>query len=142
MDHDEAKLFHEGVELFNEGEYFDAHEVWEDIWHMASGPRKLFYQGLIQVSVTLEHVRRGNPRGVRSVYESALAKFVGLPDVYMGVRIPKLLGELRAMIKPVLDLPASRFDPSLGHGQELRVDWSLAPRLTLESDPFAGGGVV
>ena len=62
---DEAKVFHEGIRLFNEGDWFEAHEIWEDIWHVASGPRKKFYQGLIQCAVTIEHVRRGNPRGVR-----------------------------------------------------------------------------
>src|SRR5690606_20932959 len=68
-DHDEGAIFHEGIALFNEGEWFEAHESWEDIWHMAAGPRKLFYQGLIQCAVTLEHMRRGNPRGVVTVYE-------------------------------------------------------------------------
>ena len=24
--------YESGIELFNRGEYFDAHEVWEDLW--------------------------------------------------------------------------------------------------------------
>ncbi len=83
---DEDRLFHEGLRLFNAGEWFEAHEVWEDIWHMASGQKKRFYQGLIQYAVTIEHIRRGNPRGVKCVYETCLTKFRGLPTVYMGVQ--------------------------------------------------------
>lgn len=136
-DHDEPKVFHEGIRLFNERDWFEAHEVWEDIWREASGPRKRFYQGLIQCAVTIEHVRRGNPRGVRSVWRTAKEKFTGLPSPYMGIDLHRLLDEVRTLISPVLNLPESRFDPALPRGQELPVDWKRAPRIDLSKDPFA-----
>ncbi len=136
-DFDEAAIFHEGLRLFNEQEWFDAHETWEDIWVMASGPRKLFYQGLIQCAVVLEHVRRGNPRGVRSVWKTAQSKFVGLPDPYMGIEISKLLADEYRAIKRILELPDERFNPQLGRGQDLPYDATEAPRITLLTDPFA-----
>ena len=43
----ERKLYYDGIQLFNEHEFFEAHEVWEDIWHMAYGLKHDFYQGLI-----------------------------------------------------------------------------------------------
>jgi len=132
----EAHLFHEGLELFNEGEFFEAHEVWEDIWHMASGERKRFYQGLIQCAVTLEHVRRGNPRGVVTVFESATSKFDDLPDIYMGINIRQLLAELSAFIQPIRTLPASMFEPRMGRGLTLPVDLAAAPKIVLVADPF------
>ena len=137
-DSEEATLFHEGIELFNDGEWFEAHETWEDIWHLATGSRKRFYQGLIQCAVTIEHVRRGNPRGVRAVWKSARPKFDGLPDVCMGIHIPRLLAAMEAMIRPVLDLPADWFDPARPRGEELPVRWDDAPRIELEYDPFSG----
>jgi uncharacterized protein len=130
---DEAALFREGVELFNAGEWFEAHEVWEDAWHLASGERKRFYQGLIQCAVTLEHARRGNPRGVRSVMKTAVPKFDGLPDVYMGVYVPKLIAELKACVQAILDLPAEAFDPALPRGQALPFDPAKAPKIELVS---------
>jgi hypothetical protein len=134
---EQAKLFHEGVALFNAHEWFEAHEVWEDIWHMAQGPRKRFLQGLIQAAVTLEHVRRGNPRGVRTVFATCVPKFDGLPDLYMGVDIRRLLRELEAAIRPILDLPEERFDPALPRGQDLPFDPAAAPKIELAYDPFA-----
>lgn len=134
---DEAASFHHGLHLYNTGEWFEAHEAWEDIWRPASGHRKAFYQGLIQVAVVIEHIRRGNPRGMRSVYESCQTKFVGLPEVYMGVNIPRVLGALAAYVAPVLALPAERFDPGAGRGQSMPVDLAQAPRIELEYDPFA-----
>ena len=51
----EKKLYLDGITLFNEHEFFHAHEVWEDIWHEAYGTKFEFYQGMIQCAVALEH---------------------------------------------------------------------------------------
>lgn len=134
---DEARLFHEGIELFNAGQWFEAHEAWEEIWHMASGPRKSFYQGLIQCAVTIEHMRRGNPRGVVNVFTSAQSKFEGLPPVYMGVPIARLLEAIAAMVEPIRRLPREMFDPGKGRGMDLPVNLEAAPKIRLEFDPFA-----
>jgi len=133
---EEARLFHEGLRLFNDSEWFEAHEVWEDIWHMASGAKKRFYQGLIQYSVTIEHIRRGNPRGVRCVYATALTKFEGLGDVYMGFNVPGQLAALEHFVKPVLAMGHKAFDPKTGRGQAMPVDLANAPKMKLEYDPF------
>lgn len=133
---EEARLFHEGLELFNEGEWFDAHEVWEDIWHMASGPRKPFYQGLIQCAVTLEHVRRGNPRGVLTVFESAKSKFAGLPEIYMGIDVGALLSAMDRYIAPVRSMPAESRQPGAPRGQAMPVDPAHAPKIVLNGKPF------
>ncbi|MFY9553222.1 MAG: DUF309 domain-containing protein, partial [Blastocatellia bacterium] len=55
----------EGIDDFNSGRYFDAHEVWEEVWLRSSGDTKLFYQMLIQAAVGLHHYERGNSRGAR-----------------------------------------------------------------------------
>jgi predicted metal-dependent hydrolase len=139
-DLDEAAEFHRGVALFNAGEWFEAHEVWESVWVLASGQRKRFYQGLIQAAVTLEHARRGNPRGVRTVYDNCVRKFEGVPARYMGVDVAGLLEGLGRSVGPVLGLPAEWFDPSRGRGQAIPFDGEKAPRITLSHDPFAGSG--
>ena len=135
----EAECFHRGLTLFNDGQWFDAHEVWEDIWHMASGDKKRFYQGLIQYAVTIEHIRRGNPRGVRCVYATAREKFEGLPDVYMGFNIPRQWAQLDRMVQPVLAMGPNAFDPATGRGQAMPVDLADAPKIKLEYDPFGVG---
>ena len=136
-DLDEPALFHEGLHLFNTGEWFEAHETWEDIWRPAIGEKKRFYQGLIQAAVVIEHLRRGNPRGARSVFESCIPKFDGIEGVYMGIDVPRLIRELTDFIDPVLKLPATHFDPSRGRGQELPIDLKQAPLIDLQYDPFA-----
>jgi hypothetical protein len=47
------RLFLEGIELFNRGELYDSHEVWEDIWRSTTPEPKDLFQGLIQVAAAL-----------------------------------------------------------------------------------------
>ena len=59
--------FRRGLELFNKGKFFDAHEVLEDVWRAAPMAEKKFLQGLIQIAVGLHHHSRGNIAGARSL---------------------------------------------------------------------------
>src|SRR3954465_150439 len=99
----ERKLYLEGIQLFNEHEYFDAHEAWEDVWHMAYGIKYDFYQGMIQCAVALEHYLRSNPRGVLSLYNTYRPKFAKLPPVFMGLDVPGFLDRMQHALKPVLE---------------------------------------
>jgi hypothetical protein len=128
---DEPALFRRGLDLFNSGEFFEAHEVWEALWHAASGQRKLFYQGLIQCAVALEHLRRGNPRGALRVLASARTKFRTLPDMYLGIHIPRLLGALEAFLAPLHTLPHDRLTLGSPRGQHLPLSLDQAPRIAL-----------
>ena len=46
-----------------------------------------------------------------TVFASAQTKFRGLPEVYMGVHLLRLLGELGAMVAQVQALPGAMFEP-------------------------------
>lgn len=55
-----------GIELFNRGYYWEAHETWERLWHAAgkSGPVADFLKGLIKLAAAGVKSREGNPAGV------------------------------------------------------------------------------
>ena len=74
-----------GIKLFNTKQYFDAHEVWEEIWLRSSGDTKLFYQMLIQAAVGLHHYERGNSRGARGMYKNVCEKLTRLPSFFMSL---------------------------------------------------------
>ena len=134
MDPDtERKLYLDGIQLFNEHEFFDAHEAWEDVWHMAYGLKHDFYQGLIQCAVALEHYRRSNPRGVLSLFNSYRTKFKDVPPVFMGLDVTKFLAGMRGALRPVVEA-----DPLPDKGQ-IELDLSRVPRIELLYDPFSNG---
>jgi hypothetical protein len=129
----ERKLYYDGITLFNEHEFFEAHEVWEDAWHMAYGLKHSFYQGMIQCAVALEHYRRSNPRGVLSLYKSYQTKFKGVPDVFMGLEVGRFLERMREVLGPVVERVP------LPQNGEIELDVSKAPQISLLYDPFETG---
>lgn len=60
-----------GIVLFNRGDFFEAHEVWESLWMETPDPDRRFYQGLIQAAVALCHFGNGNLRGAAKLYRSS-----------------------------------------------------------------------
>lgn len=86
--------FHHGIQLFNREAFFDAHEVWEDVWREAEGAEKKFLQGLIQVAVAFHHHSTGNVVGARSLLERACQNLDGYPDRLAGISVQALLDSL------------------------------------------------
>ncbi|TGK25243.1 DUF309 domain-containing protein [Leptospira stimsonii] len=67
--------YQNGERLFREGKYFEAHEVFEFQWKKDFGPRKIFLQGIIQLSVSLHKIFvKPNGRGSRMQAEKAKEK--------------------------------------------------------------------
>jgi hypothetical protein len=66
------ELFDSGRERFNAGDFFAAHELWEDLWRETRGPARTFIQGMVQVAVGLHHHSTGNVTGARSVLARGL----------------------------------------------------------------------
>ncbi|MCK6486340.1 MAG: DUF309 domain-containing protein [Phycisphaerae bacterium] len=125
---DERRIYYEGIRLFNAGDFFEAHETWEDAWNgTLDRRRERFYRALIQTAVTLELMRRGRAVGVRQVFVSAAELFNGLPDVFMGLDISQHLACVRHAIQPALDDLAAR---------HVQVDPSRFFQIELVYDPF------
>jgi predicted metal-dependent hydrolase len=105
--------FHRGVELFNNAEFFDAHEVLEEVWRAAPPAEKKFLQGLIQVAVALHHHTRGNLAGARSLMKRAAKNLGGYPKNFAGINLAALLDSVadweRALDRQV-PLPHPRLD--------------------------------
>jgi hypothetical protein len=129
----ERKLYYDGIQLFNEHEFFEAHEVWEDIWHMAFGLKFEFYQGMIQCAVALEHYRRGNARGVASLFQSYNRHFKDVPPIFMGLDVKDFLARMRTALAPVID--ANPIPPA----GSIELDLSTTPTIHLNYDPFETG---
>jgi hypothetical protein len=58
------------IRQFNAGAYFTCHETLEELWLTEDLPLRWFYQGLLQIAVGLNHLRRGNERGGVSLLRS------------------------------------------------------------------------
>lgn len=57
-----------GLELFNAGEYFEAHEALETAWRDETGPVRELYRGILQVGVAYLHILNGNYTGAVKMF--------------------------------------------------------------------------
>lgn len=78
----------EGRVLFNEGRYFEAHEVWEGAWRAEQGELKGALQGLIQVAAGYHKASvEQNALGAAKLLEMGLVKLTLLPKGYLGLSL-------------------------------------------------------
>jgi hypothetical protein len=65
-----------GLDLYNHGYPWEAHEVWETLWRQAPRPSAVrdLLQALIQCAAAAVHARDGRPAGQRRLAERALAR--------------------------------------------------------------------
>lgn len=63
-----SEAYLRGVELFNAGYYWEAHEAWEPLWlaHGRRGAVAGVLQGLIKLAAAGVKIREGRPAGARS----------------------------------------------------------------------------
>lgn len=94
-----------GVELFNRGEFFDAHEVWEDLWHECASAERRFYQALIQAAVAAYHWSRGNVTGASRLYHSGRKYMEPFRPVHRGLAVDEFWNALSAHLAGALGDP-------------------------------------
>jgi predicted metal-dependent hydrolase len=91
----------EGIRLFNRGKFFEAHEVWEQVWKLAKANERTFYHGLIQAAAALVHIQRGNYAGAVSVYLKARRNLERLPELWMGIELGQFRSSLEAYFEEI-----------------------------------------
>lgn len=89
-----ADGYQRGIRLFNAREFYDAHEVWEDVWRESEGLEKRFLQGLIQAAVAFHHHSTGNVVGACSLMERGRKNLAACPQDFRGIRVAVLLESL------------------------------------------------
>ena len=120
-----------GIKFFNDCEFFEAHEVWEDLWTEAQGQSRSFYQGLIQVAVALHHFGNGNHRGAKKLYHSSRAYLKPYLPSYLGCDIEQLFVEMEECFRELLQCNED------ASGIEMNSEW--IPEIHLDPSVSAVG---
>ena len=90
-------LLQKGIDLFNEGHYFECHEVLEELWRGQAGDDKQFTQGLIQAAVAVHHARKNNPKGARKLCDRALMRLRPFCPQRQQIDVAALVRDLEAL---------------------------------------------
>jgi uncharacterized protein len=95
----EGSQFERGIAHFNAGEFFKAHELWEELWLRAPLQEKPFLQGIIQIAAAFHHLQRGNERGAKSLLAAGLAKVRRYSALRNGIDVPRLCHDVQAWLE-------------------------------------------
>lgn len=118
-----------GIDHFNAHEFFEAHEVWEDIWARTTGRNQLFYKGLIHAAVALHHFGNGNRHGARKVWGSCLQYLTPYRPKNLGLDVAEFLEQMQRCFAPLDPAAASEQHP---------LDETLIPSIELNPPAIAG----
>ena len=101
---EEKEIFLKGIEHFNSREFFEAHEVWEDVWFPDVGESRRFYQGLIQIAAGYHHVQNANKKGALSLLQAGIEKAQPYGEIYCGMRLGEFLEKVKHSVKVIESL--------------------------------------
>jgi uncharacterized protein len=102
-----SRQFLRGVALFNAGYYWEAHEVWEGLWH-AYGRRGVLadvVKALIKVAAAGVKVREGQEHGVRTHAGRAAELFASARSAGASHRLGLNLDEWAERCRNIAEAP-------------------------------------
>ncbi len=102
-----TKLYRHGLSAFNGGDYYDAHEYWEELWIGHRPWDRTFIQGLIQLAVGCFHMTNDNLKGGRGLFTKCRPKLEkGLP-AGRGLDVSALLTFVDAALEQIESLSSA-----------------------------------
>jgi predicted metal-dependent hydrolase len=88
---DEETHLERGIALFNSGQFWEAHEAWEEIWKNHPEDGRFFIQGLIQLAAAYHQLGKRIYRGVVIHLKQAQERLKLFPPDFLGIDVPPIL---------------------------------------------------
>ncbi len=97
-----------GIDLFNQGRYFDAHEELELAWKEDAGPGRDLYRAILQIAVAYLQIERDNYRGAMKMFLRVQQWLAPLPPTCRGVDVADLRRNAERVYTTLLELGEAR----------------------------------
>ena len=111
-------LFQEGLKYYRSGNYFEAHESWEEMWSDYYLIDRRFIQGLIQLSVSFVHLENNNLKGAKSLLNKCIEKFLDFKGMQRGINVDDLINQINQVNQAYDNLISSN-----------QFDWKIIPKI-------------
>ena len=98
--------FFQGVEQFNQQEFYACHDTLEALWMEASEPQKRFYQGVLQIAVACYHLGNHNWRGAVVLLGEGIARIKNYQPIYEEINVTDLVMESADLLTTLHELGA------------------------------------
>jgi uncharacterized protein len=105
--------FWQGVEEFNQQEFYDCHDTLEALWMEAPEPEKKFYQGILQIAVGLYHLSQKNWKGAVILMGEGLGRLDYYYPDYSGINVEQFMDETTQLLKALQNAGAEKVEEFL-----------------------------
>jgi len=99
-----------GIELFNNRQYWEAHEALEQAWLEETGPVRHLYKGILQAGVTYLQIEHRNFVGMAKMYERCRKWLAPWPDQCRQIDVKQLRIDVAIMVEAAGNLGPDRLD--------------------------------
>jgi hypothetical protein len=93
----------DGIYLFNQGKFFEAHEALEIAWREEPGHIRFLYQGILQLGIGYYHLERGNLSGARKLLDRARLSLMKVPEDYHGINVSSIIDHVQELHSYIMD---------------------------------------
>ncbi len=104
MINDQPEAFWQAVEQFNQGEFYACHDTLEAIWIEAQTSERNFYQGILQIAVSIYHLSNRNWRGAVILLGEGLNRLRKYQPDYGGVEVDRFVDESANLLNTLQQL--------------------------------------
>jgi uncharacterized protein len=90
-----------GLELYNQGAFYQAHEYFEDAWRETPDKSREFFRALLHMSGGFFRLTQDRPTAAKKFFNHALRWLGEFSSPYLGFDIHALSIELESLIKTI-----------------------------------------
>src|SRR5574337_816604 len=116
------RALEEAACLFNEGLFFEVHEILEAVWLTQGEEVRLLLQGLIQIAVGFHHLENRNLRGALSLLEEGVGKVKEYDPDRSRLELDQFVAQIEHARRSIESLGEAAFD---------RFDRRMIPNMPL-----------
>jgi predicted metal-dependent hydrolase len=110
MDTEIPEEFWQGIEQFNQGDFYACHDTLEAIWIEAPVVDKRFYQGILQIAVGLYHLGNHNWRGAVILMGEGLNRLGDYQPEYGGIEVEQFIEDASELLSEIQTAGQDRVD--------------------------------
>ena len=91
--------FSNALNLFNNQNWYEAHDAFEEIWNTLDGDERQIIQGILQVSVSQFHLTKGNINGATILLGEGLGRIKNRTNLSLGVDLKSFCKSLEELLR-------------------------------------------
>lgn len=104
----ESPEFWQGIEQFNQEEFYDCHDTLEAIWMDAIATEKNFYQGILQIAVACYHLGNYNWRGAVTLLGEGVRRLSYFQPSYANIDVSALVSQSYELLQQLQQIEPDR----------------------------------